>query len=161
MSAHIAADGSLTISGHVLGPKASRIGDELEYWIKFEPQHLDRLADALATLLGTDPTSAAIVPSMLKLALERSDFERGGRMEWLTVTAYRPHFPVGPDPRRGPTASSRLLIAQGAKSRPHTCRILERKPDSVHRESSTEPRDTAPWPSTSASSPTPTKPSKA
>lgn len=85
LRAHIAADGTLVISGHVLGPKASLIGDELEYWVKVEPQHLDRLAAVLATLLGTDPTSVATVPSMLKLAFERGEFETGGGvMEWLT-----------------------------------------------------------------------------
>lgn len=97
VSAHIAADDTLVISGHVLGPGASFIGDELEYWVKVEQQHLGRLGDRLATLLGTDPTSASTVTSMLKLAFERGEFETGGgAMQWLTENGIPSSFSSWP-----------------------------------------------------------------
>ena len=97
VTAHISADGSLVIFAHDIGPKASLIGDEMEYWVKVEQQHLNRLAILLAALLGTAPTSGAMVPTMLKLAFERGDFETGGGVrEWLTANGIPSAFSSWP-----------------------------------------------------------------
>ena len=97
VTAHISADGTLVIFAHDNGPKASLIGDEMEYWVQVEPQHLDRLAAQLAILLETDPTSDAMVPTMLKLAFERGDFETGGGVrEWLTANGVPSAFSSWP-----------------------------------------------------------------
>jgi hypothetical protein len=84
LSAYISTDGSLVISGHDLGQGASLIGDELETWVKVEKRHLKRLADLLATRLGSDERTTTAIPSTLRLAFERGEFETSGQVtDWM------------------------------------------------------------------------------
>lgn len=57
----------------------------MEYWIKVEKRHLKRVADLLATLVGSDERATTAIPSMLKLAFKRGEFETAGQVtDWMT-----------------------------------------------------------------------------
>lgn len=84
LTATIGEDHNLVISGHDIGPRASLIGGEMEFWIKVENKHLPALHRHLSGLLGIRPSEGSTIPGLLKIGFDRGEFTSGGGLtEWM------------------------------------------------------------------------------
>ena len=74
LSAYMESDGRLVLAGHDLGPKASLLGDEWEYWIYVSSDDLNPLRIKLAEAVGVADGDHRELLTLLKRAFDTGVF---------------------------------------------------------------------------------------